>query len=204
MNRAPITASLLLLAALGGCQQRSEGEASDAPASEAAIPDALASAAPDEPAQEPKKSIIREDVDIGPSEAPSLQPVHVVIPYPAKGAKPDDAGRGLLDGLLANPTLEAGGPITIWGHSDSRGSDAENLAASRRRAEAARDYLAGKGVDVKRMTVIALGEARPIVPNRNLDGSDDAEGRAKNRRVEVEVAAPISGAADPGPEQKGR
>ncbi len=204
MNNARITASLLLLASLGACQQRSEGQANDVPASDAAIPDALASAASDEPTQEPKKSIIREDVDIGPSEAPSLEPVHLVVPYPATGAKPDDTGRGLIDGLLANPTLKAGGQITIWGHSDSRGSDTENLAASRRRAEAARDYLASKGIDVKRMTVIALGEARPIAPNRNLDGSDDAEGRAKNRRVEIEVTAPISGTADRAPEKKGR
>ncbi|MBO9726684.1 MAG: OmpA family protein [Novosphingobium sp.] len=204
MNNARITASLLLLASLAACQQRNEGQANDVPASDAAIPDALASAAPDEPTQEPKKSIIREDVDIGPSEAPSLEPVHLVVPYPAKGAKPDDTGRGLIDGLLANPTLQAGGQITIWGHSDSRGSDAENLAASRRRAEAARDYLASKGIDAKRMTVIALGEARPIAPNRNLDGSDDSEGRAKNRRVEIEVAAPNPSTADRAPENKGR
>jgi OOP family OmpA-OmpF porin len=198
-NSAPITASLILLAALGGCQQTpGDSERTDqAAVSETAAPEAVASEAPDEPVQEPKKSIIRADVDVGTSEAPPLEPFHLVVPYPAKGAKPDAAGQGLIDGLLENPTFQAGGPITLWGHSDSRGSDAENLAASRRRAEAARDYLAGKGVKAERMTVIALGEARPIAPNRKLDGSDDPEGRSKNRRVEIEVALPATGGEQP-------
>ncbi|MGH6744429.1 OOP family OmpA-OmpF porin [Novosphingobium sp. PhB55] len=201
MKSAPMIASAILLAALGGCQQGtgSEGEstdsatqgaAPDAVVPDSALPDADASAAPDPAADEPKKSIIRADVDVGPTQAPPVETVHLVVPYPAKGARPDEAGRALLDGLLTTPAFAAGGAITIWGHSDSRGSDADNLAASRRRAEAARDYLESKGVAKARISVVALGEARPIAPNRKLDGSDDQEGRARNRRVEVEIAAP--------------
>lgn len=192
MKNAPVIASSILLAALGGCQQstRTEGESTEAASQEALEPDAAASLASDE-ADGPKKSIIRDDVDLGPPPAPTLETVHILVPYPEKGAKPDAAGRALIDGVLTSPTFLAGGPITIWGHSDSRGSDADNLAASRRRAEAARDYLQSKGVDAKRITIVALGEARPIAPNRKLDGSDDPEGRARNRRVEIEIAIPV-------------
>lgn len=193
MRSVPIIASSILVAALCGCQQSgpSGGEASEAATQQADEPDAAVIAgAITEAAQEAKKSIIRADVDTGPTEAPPIEKVHLVVPYPAKGAKPDEAGRGLIDGLLATPAYQAGGAITIWGHSDSRGSDADNLAASRRRAQAARAYLESKGVDAGRITVIALGESRPIAPNRNLDGSDDLEGRSKNRRVEIEVLPP--------------
>ncbi|VXD00466.1 OmpA family protein [Sphingomonas sp. 8AM] len=136
------------------------------------------------------KSIIRPDIEPSPTPTPAAEPVQLTIPFPAKGVAPDAAGMTLLDGLAADPVVALGGPITIWGHSDSRGSDAANLVASRRRAEAARDYLVQKGVAADRMTVVALGEARSIAPNRQLDGSDDPEGRAKNRRVEIKVDLP--------------
>jgi OOP family OmpA-OmpF porin len=58
---------------------------------------------------------------------------------------------------------------------------------SRKRAEAVRDYLAGKGIARTAMTVIARGETRPIAPNARPDGSDDSAGRARNRRVEIFV-----------------
>lgn len=190
---AVLVAAPLLLAA---CQPA--GETSDTTATEAAVPDDAgdpsASEAPDDIV---KKSIIRAEVDTGPTEAPPIAPTQVTVPFPAKGTKPDDAGMALVDGLLKAPAYLAGGPVTIWGHSDSKGSDAENLAASRRRAEAVRDHLESKGVPPDRMTVIALGEARPIAPNRKLDGTDDLEGRAKNRRVDVRVDLPPPPPAGP-------
>ena len=56
-----------------------------------------------------------------------------------------------------------------------------NLKLSLRRAEAVRDYLAGLGVKAKKMKVSGAGEANPVASN-----STNA-GRAKNRRVEIEV-----------------
>lgn len=197
-----ILAPAALLAApllLAGCQP---GQPTSDDATEAAATDAPRSVMAEPEADDTivKKSIIRAEVDAGPTDTPVLEPIQVVVPYPAKGAKPDDAGKALLDDLLTKPTFLAAGPITIWGHSDSRGSDAENLAASRRRAEAARDYLESKGVAKGRITVIPLGESRPIAPNRKLDGSDDPEGRAKNRRVEIKVDIPAPPpAAEPQP-----
>ena len=141
-------------------------------------------------AEEAKKSIIRPDIAPSPTPTPPAEPVEMTIPFPAKGAQMDQAGMAQLDTLLADPVLALGGPITIWGHSDSTGSDAANLLASRHRAEAARDYLVKKGVAADRITVVALGESRPVAPNRKLDGSDDPEGRDKNRRVEIKVDLP--------------
>ncbi|WP_159976268.1 MULTISPECIES: OmpA family protein [unclassified Novosphingobium] len=203
MRRLPAIPSALVPAALvaaplllAGCQP---GQPTSGEASEAASTDAQGSVMAEPEADDTivKKSIIRAEVDAGTVEAPLLGPIQLVIPYPAKGARPDAAGTALIDGLMTRPTFLTGGPITIWGHSDSRGSDAENLAASRRRAEAARDYLESKGVAKSRITVIALGESRPIAPNRKLDGSDDLEGRTKNRRVEIKVDIPPPPAAEP-------
>ncbi|EJL21957.1 OmpA family protein [Novosphingobium sp. AP12] len=189
---AALTAAPLFLAA---CQPAGE---TNYTATEAAVPDDAgdpsASEAPDDIV---KKSIIRAEVDTGPTEAPPIEPTQVTVPFSAKGNQPDDGGMALVDGLLKAPAYLAGGPVTIWGHSDSKGSDAENLAASRRRAEAVRDHLESKGVPPDRMTVVALGEARPIAPNRKLDGTDDLEGRAKNRRVDVRVDLPPPPPAGP-------
>lgn len=199
-------ATVLIGLGITACQPSREpaaNEAAEAPAnveaeSNMAMPGNAAAAA--EP-EESKKSIIRPDVEPSPTPTPPAEPVELTVPFPAKGAQPDPAGMALLDRLVADPVFALGGPITIWGHSDSSGSDASNLIASRKRAEAARDYLVQKGVAAERITVIALGEARPIAPNRKLDGSDDPEGRDKNRRIEIKVdlprAAPAAEGGDP-------
>lgn len=136
------------------------------------------------------KSILRPDVVEDEPAPPPLEPIELVIPFGTSGMTLDDAGRAALDGMLTERTVAAGGAITLRGHTDSRGHDGDNLVASRRRAEAVRSYLVKKGVAADRIRVVALGETRPIVPNAAPDGSDDPEGRAKNRRVEVEVAVP--------------
>ncbi|MFN3775992.1 OmpA family protein [Sphingomonas parapaucimobilis] len=206
IKAARVVATVLIGLGITACQPSREpaaNEVAEAPAnveaeSNMAMPGNAAAAA--EP-EESKKSIIRPDVEPSPTPTPPAEPVELTVPFPAKGAQPDPAGMALLDRLVADPVLALGGPITIWGHSDSSGSDASNLIASRKRAEAARDYLVKKGVAAERITVIALGEARPIAPNRKLDGSDDPEGRDKNRRVEIKVdlprAAPAAEGGDP-------
>jgi OOP family OmpA-OmpF porin len=206
IKAARAVATVLIGLGITACQPSREpaaNEAAEAPAnveaeSNMAMPGNAAAAA--EP-EESKKSIIRPDVEPSPTPTPPAEPVELTVPFPAKGAQPDPAGMALLDRLVADPVFALGGPITIWGHSDSSGSDASNLIASRKRAEAARDYLVQKGVAAERITVIALGEARPIAPNRKLDGSDDPEGRDKNRRVEIKVdlprAAPAAEGGDP-------
>jgi OmpA-OmpF porin, OOP family len=142
------------------------------------------------------QSIVRPEViaEVEPTPTPTPSPTPAALPtatvlFPS-GTRLDDAGRTALDALLADPALPGDARLVLRGHSDSGGSDADNLRASRRRAEAVRAYLLGKHVAADRMELIALGERRPVAPNALPDGSDDPAGRARNRRVEVEVLLP--------------
>ncbi|GAA0459579.1 MULTISPECIES: OmpA family protein [Sphingomonas] len=178
-----------LAALLAGCGPSEGNRADPAPAENNAELEVVNIAPTAEPTPE-GKSIIRPETepDAEPTPPP-LEPIEATVQFP-KGVALDDAAKAALDTLLAEPALQAGGPIRLSGHSDSKGSDADNLRASRRRAEAVRDYLVAKGVAKDRITVIALGENRPVAPNANTDGSDDEAGRARNRRVDIAVALP--------------
>ncbi|MCC5051637.1 OmpA family protein [Xanthomonas campestris] len=78
--------------------------------------------------------------------------------------------------------------VEVAGHTDSKGTDAYNQKLSERRATTVYDYLTKNGVDASRLVgPIGYGESRPIAPNANPDGSDNPEGRAKNRRTELNV-----------------
>lgn len=77
-------------------------------------------------------------------------------------------------------------PVQIYGHTDSKGKDDYNQDLSNRRAKAVKDYLVKNGqLSDSRLQATGFGETKPIAPNARLDGSDDPEGRQKNRRVEV-------------------
>jgi outer membrane protein OmpA-like peptidoglycan-associated protein len=76
--------------------------------------------------------------------------------------------------------------ITIVGHTDSTGSDAVNNPLSVDRAEAARDYLVGKGVARARIATEGRGAREPVSDN----GSE--QGRGNNRRVEIFVAEQVA------------
>jgi OOP family OmpA-OmpF porin len=71
--------------------------------------------------------------------------------------------------------------VELQGHTDSVGSDAYNLKLSQRRADAVRDYLVSRGVSPSQLVARGYGETRPKASN------DTAEGRAKNRRVDMQV-----------------
>jgi len=78
--------------------------------------------------------------------------------------------------------------VEVAGHTDSVGTDAYNQKLSERRAKAVYDYLTSNGVDAGRLRgPNGYGESRPIAPNTNPDGSDNPEGRAKNRRTDLNV-----------------
>ena len=90
-------------------------------------------------------------------------------------------GRAKLDDLVSKMgglNLEV---IIAVGHTDSVGTDAYNQRLSVRRSEAVKSYLVGKGVEKNRVYTEGKGEKQPVADNRT------AEGRAKNRRVEIEV-----------------
>jgi outer membrane protein OmpA-like peptidoglycan-associated protein len=83
--------------------------------------------------------------------------------------------------MLAHPEL---GQIIVEGHTDDVGSDARNLALSQKRAEAVKAYLVKRGVPGERLDPFGFGESRPLVPN------EDADSRARTRRVVFVIAEP--------------
>ena len=73
--------------------------------------------------------------------------------------------------------------IEIQGHTDSDGTEAENLELSTRRAQSVNDYLVGAGIDAGRMTTVGYGESAPKVPN------DTADNKQLNRRIDFVVVS---------------
>lgn len=95
------------------------------------------------------------------------------------------AGKAVLNGLvekLKNIRVEI---IVAVGHTDSVGTDAYNQKLGQRRAEAVKAYLVSQGVPANRIYTDSKGEKLPVADNRTK------EGRAKNRRVEIEVVGTI-------------
>jgi OOP family OmpA-OmpF porin len=90
-------------------------------------------------------------------------------------------GKAKLDDLVGKVqgiNLEV---IIAVGHTDSVGADTYNQKLSVRRAEAVKAYLVSKGIEKNRVYTEGKGEKQPVADNKT------AEGRAKNRRVEIEV-----------------
>ncbi|MBY9063498.1 OmpA family protein [Sphingomonas yunnanensis] len=190
--RAGAAALLLGLAACSSPPARDRGNDADVADNSAAPVDAADAA--------PAKSILRPEVTAPAPEEEAPRAENVVVGFDEAGKLLTDEAKRALDALVARPAARAGGAVTLRGHSDSRGDDRANLRASRRRAETVRDYLVAEGIDPARLTVIALGETTPLVPNAHPDGSDDPAARQRNRRVEVHVEPP---AVAPASSEKG-
>ncbi len=81
------------------------------------------------------------------------------------------------------------GDVYVMGHTDSIGSADYNKKLSRRRAVAVMSWLnRNEGIPADAMVGVGMGATRPIAHNTNPDGSDNPEGRARNRRVEIQMA----------------
>ena len=78
------------------------------------------------------------------------------------------------------------GLILITGYTDSKGSDAYNQRLSLARAQAVKNWFEAKGLN-QNYQIKGQGATNPVAPNTHPDGSDNPEGRAKNRRVEIIV-----------------
>ncbi len=134
--------------------------------------------------------------------APAPAPAPVAAPAPAPAPAPPAAtkvtyaadaffdfdkavikpeGRAKLDdlvGKIKDINLEV---IIAVGHTDAVGGDSYNQKLSIRRSEAVKAYLVTKGIEKNRVYTEGKGEKQPVADNKT------AEGRAKNRRVEIEV-----------------
>jgi outer membrane protein OmpA-like peptidoglycan-associated protein len=93
----------------------------------------------------------------------------------------------------AGPTLDeiaahlatAKNVVMVEGHTDGKGTDSYNQTLSERRAISIRTSLTSRGMSVDRLNIRGFGKSHPVAQNERPDGSDDPEGRQKNRRVEV-------------------
>lgn len=84
--------------------------------------------------------------------------------------------------LKNNPNLT----IELAGHTDSKGSAANNIELGKKRANFIKTYLQSKGAQENQITTVSFGEAKPVAPN-NIQGQDYPQGRQQNRRVELRV-----------------
>src|ERR1043166_3987149 len=124
--------------------------------------------APPKPAEKPKP--VAEKITFA---------ADVLFDFDKSVIKPE--GRSKLDDLAGKAkgvNLEV---IIAIGHADSIGSDEYNQRLSVRRAESVKAYLVSKGIEANRVYTEGKGEKQPVASNKT------AEGRAKNRRTEIEV-----------------
>lgn len=156
--------------------------ASPAPAPAAAPVQAPAAAAAPEPAPAP-----------APAAAPAPAPAAAGVPTSEKVSFSADAffdfdkavlkpeGKAKLEDLVSKLQGTDIEVIVATGHTDWTGTDAYNMKLSMRRAKAVKAFLVSKGIPEARVFAEGKGESQPVADNHTR------EGRAKNRRVEVEV-----------------
>ena len=123
--------------------------------------------------------------DVVEMEERAMPPVEFELPvvyFLSGGAKLSDDAMQKLSAAAGDLMKYRGVLVEVGGHADNQGYPAENMRLAWKRAYAVKDYLMQQGVIGWRMTVKAYGAKQPIVSN------DTAEGRGKNRRVEL---API-------------
>ena len=148
----------------------------------------------------PKPAVVvppapRAAAPAAPAPAPVAKPAPVVVPavaatkvtyaadaffdFDKSALKPE--GRAKLDDLIGKIkgiNLEV---IIAVGHTDSIGSNNYNQKLSVKRSESVKAYLVSKGIEKNRVYTEGKGEKQPVADNKT------SEGRAKNRRVEIEV-----------------
>lgn len=89
----------------------------------------------------------------------------------------------MLDDNIAFLAANVAVNIQIEGHADERGSSQFNLTLGEKRAQSVYDYLTGRGVDGKKLSVISLGKEKPV------SFGHDEESWSKNRRANFVVTA---------------
>ena len=110
-----------------------------------------------------------------PTAAGLIQEATVHFPFGAWRLAESDKVQ--LNALKVAPA----GTVTVFGHTDSVGSDAYNLTLSAQRANSVKNHLVVRGVPKENVTTQASGKAGAVASN------DTEEGRAKNRRADVVV-----------------
>jgi OOP family OmpA-OmpF porin len=136
--------------------------------------------------EEPKRKARPEPAPPAPPPAPEPEQVQerivlrgVNFDFDKSEIRPDAAV--ILDEVVSILSGKPGVKVRIEGHTDSTGPDEYNQGLSERRAASVQSFLVGKGIEASRLTSVGHGESKPIATN------DTREGRALNRRVELQV-----------------
>jgi outer membrane protein OmpA-like peptidoglycan-associated protein len=112
--------------------------------------------------------------------------LHILFDYDRvaiKGKEAPELQKG-IDFVRRYP----GSRIEIAGHTDNIGTPQYNQTLSEKRAGAVREYLIKEGgVDPTKITAVGHRDLYPVAPNQKADGKDNPEGRAQNRRVEINI-----------------
>lgn len=167
---------IVLALSLSGCDRKQAGAAPE--------PDPAATTD-----TQPAQSIIRPDFQEPEMQLP-LAALELRIGFDDEGYELNDAAKEQLASIIESEQIAIGWPIVLRAHSDSKGNDRGNLAASQKRGEAVQDWLVENSVSEDRITLISFGEQNPAEPNALPDGTSNEAGRAANRRVEITIAEP--------------
>ncbi len=152
-----------------------------------APPPRVAPPPPPPPPAPPPAPVVVPPAAAAAAAAAAVKPVQEKVTFAADAyfdfdkskIKPEGAAKlGDLVDKTKGVNLEV---IIAVGHTDIVGGDAYNQKLSIARAEAVKSFLTGKGVEKNRVYTEGKGSKQPAADNKT------AEGRAKNRRVEVEV-----------------
>lgn len=100
--------------------------------------------------------------------------------------KIDASGKNILDKVITVLNSNKNLNIELSSHTDSRSSDAFNIALSQKRAKAAVDYIISKGIHKSRLKAIGYGESK-LLNNCKNDTDCSEEEHAKNRRTEFKI-----------------
>ncbi len=171
-NWTPATAAV-------GCDGAIVAPKAAAPAPKAAAPAPKAAPAPAPVAAAPAPAPRPAPRPAPPAATKVTYAADAFFDFDKSVLKPE--GKAKLDDLVGKVkdiNLEV---VIAVGHTDSIGSDAYNQGLSMRRSEAVKAYLVSAGIEKNRVYTEGKGEKQPVADNKTR------EGRAKNRRVEIEV-----------------
>jgi len=128
-----------------------------------------------------------DGVPVAQAEAPVVAPTATKVvlnadtffDFDKSTLKPE--GRQVLDQVAAQADTINLETLIATGHTDSIGTEQYNMGLSQRRANTVKNYLISKGIPADRIYAEGKGESSPIASNKTR------EGRAQNRRVEIEI-----------------
>jgi outer membrane protein OmpA-like peptidoglycan-associated protein len=135
-------------------------------------------------------ALSNQDANAGSSEGQKLEKLKplplikekIVIQFRLNSNEIDDQSYMVLDRVAAYLAQNSNERVFVKGYTDASGPPSYNETVSRFRANAVKSYIIGKGAKPQQIAVFGLGARNPIASN------DTAEGRRRNRRVEIEFA----------------